>query len=248
MFCQLSTQGQPGERWHKRSGDPSERPACSLKSLSPLLYIPVSFTYLCTYCEIWLMRYFSIFVLTFQTNIKFNNCHIIVFFILFAADCLHAIKPHLITARVASRLRVIYVCFNAIGGLIITSLNKMRSHSCPRRESDCFSLTLCFYRARIPAGMASQAACGGYRPPPVREAVKSALWQAPCKKPQTIKARPGGFGLLGELFLLRIRREASGGWRVLTSGPDSLLCVKTLLCFCAFVYPACYHAPASGLT
>lgn len=37
----------------------------------------------------------------------------------------------------------------------------------------------------------------------------------------------GGFRLLRELLLLRIRREASagGGWRVLKSGPDSLLCV-----------------------
>lgn len=94
----------------------------------------------------------------------------------------------------------------------------------------------------------SQAACGGYSPPPVREAAKSVLWQASCKKPQTIKTRPGGFRLLGELLLLRIRQESSGGWRVLKSGPDSLLCVKTLLCFCAFVYPGCYHAPASGLT
>lgn len=35
-------------------------------------------TYLCTYCEIWMINastYFCIFVLPFQNNIKFNICH-----------------------------------------------------------------------------------------------------------------------------------------------------------------------------
>lgn len=111
------------------------------------------------------------------------------------------------------RLRVIYVCLNGVVDLIMASLNKMRSRSCPRGELDRFSLMLCFYSTGVPAGAASQAACGGYSPPPVRAAAKSVLWQASCKKPRTIKPRPGGFRLLGELLLLHIRREASGGWR-----------------------------------
>lgn len=40
-------------------------------------------TYLCTYCEIWMMNastYFCIFVLPFQNNIKFNICQNLCFF------------------------------------------------------------------------------------------------------------------------------------------------------------------------
>lgn len=96
----------------------------------------------------------------------------------------------------------------ALVSLIIASLHRMRSLLRPCGESDRFSRTLCFYRARVPAG----AACGGYGPPPVREAAKSALRQASCKKTTDNQSQAWVvFRLLRELLLLRIRREASGG-------------------------------------
>lgn len=128
------------------------------------------------------MCYFCIFVLTFQTNIKFKNCHIVVFFVfvvekhasLPSAGCLRAIKPHLITTHAL-------LC-NSEAACDIRlfewrrRLNHRQSQQNeitlvpPRGELDRFSLTLCFYSGGVPAGAASQAACGGYSPPPVRAA------------------------------------------------------------------------------
>lgn len=104
------------------------------------------------------MCYFCIFVLTFQSNIKFNNCHVVVFFVLVvekraslpSAGCLRAIKPHLRTTHALfcnCELRVIYACLNGVVGLSTASLNKMRSRSCPRGGSWTASLSRCVFTA-----------------------------------------------------------------------------------------------------
>lgn len=136
---------------------------------------------------------------------------------------------------------MIYVCLGGVAGLIITSLNKKgrgRARAIAGGAVGPPPLSRCVFTAPgVPAGAACQAACGGYSPPPVRAAAKSTS----CKKPRTIKARPGGFWPPpGELLLLRIRHASGEGWRwcggeegcrnlVLThscvSGPSFVLCL-----------------------
>lgn len=184
------------------------------------------------------MHYFCIFVLTFQNNIKLNNCPITVFFafvvekraFLLSADCLRAIKPHLITTHA-----LFYNCEAACDTRLFKQRQAQQNENTlvawgtwTISPSHCLFTAPGSHWSRQPG---SQAACGGCSPPPVRAA---------SDRPRARshgQSNPGRvvFASLGSSSCSALggrHRGAAGCCLVLTH-----LCVRTLLCFCAFLLP-----------
>lgn len=115
----------------------------------------------------------------------------------------------------------------------------MRSHSCPRGGLGPLLSHAVFLQRGVPAGAASQAACGGYSPPPVRAA---------SDRP---RARSHGQSNPGRAVFTSLGSSSCSalGGRHRGAAGCSLALTHSCVSGPSFVFVHfCYHAAASGLT